>query len=85
MSVLTLKAKRRDTGKKSARALRRDNAVPGVYYISGDEGLPISVDSLELRPVVYTSEMRIVSLEVDSDEARPCILKDVTFDPITDR
>lgn len=86
MSTITIKAQRREVGKKYSRALRRAEMAPGVFYRGGEEGIPIAIGTLDLRPIVYTSETHVVALDIEGeDEARDCVLKDIVFDPVTDK
>ena len=45
----------------------------------------LSVSELAIRPIVYTAEMNLVNLKVGKNEEVKSILKDIQFDPITDR
>jgi large subunit ribosomal protein L25 len=85
MSEVILKATKRQPGRSAAKQLRRSGKVPGVYYANNQTPVHFSVETLDLRSVVYTSEAKIVKLEVDGDKGLSCILKDVTFDPVTDK
>lgn len=87
MSEITLKVEKRGAFKRSiSRSMRTAGFVPGVYYIHGGENIAIKATELSLRPVVFTTESNLISLEVEGD-AKPysCILKAVQFDPITSR
>ncbi len=84
MSQIILAAEPRVPGQTAAKALRRDGRTPGVYYAKGQDPVHFSVQTLSLRPVVYTAEAKTVSLEVGG-KALHCILKEVTFDPVTDK
>lgn len=85
MQEITLNAKTRDTGKKGAKAARNDGYVTGVYYIKGQDNISIKVKPIDLRPIVYTALTKIVSLNVEGhSEPYQCVLKDVSFDPVTD-
>lgn len=86
MGAIPLQVKTRKTGKKESKRLRREELVPGVFYFRGEESMPIVAEPLSMRPVVYTSAMKIIELELEGEnEIRECILKDITFDPITDK
>lgn len=85
MSQIILKATKRQTGRSASKQLRRLGKVPGVYYSNSHEPVHFSVEALDLRSIVYTAEAKVVNLLVDDDKGLPCILKDVTFDPITDK
>jgi large subunit ribosomal protein L25 len=85
MKEITLNAKPRETGKKGAKAARNQGFVTGVYYVKGEENIPLMVKPLDLRPIVYTAQTRIVQLNVEGhNESMQCVLKDVSFDPVTD-
>lgn len=85
MSEIALKAQKRGTGKKAAKAVRNSGLVTGVYYRNGFEPIPIAVHPLNMRPIVYTSAANIINLEIEgSDAPLSCMLKDITFDPVTD-
>lgn len=83
MSTLVIKASKRHPGRKEAKAARRNGSVPGVAYAKNFDPVHFSVQALTLRPVVYTSEAKLIQLDVDGT-TMDCVLKDVTFDPITD-
>lgn len=85
MSDIVINAQRRDTGKKAAKAVRRNGLIPGVFYVNGKEPISIATTFLSLRSVVYTSETHVIHLKVDGGDSFDCILKDITFDPVTDQ
>jgi large subunit ribosomal protein L25 len=87
MAEIILKAERRTDFKKSiSNQMRKAGFIPGIYYSFGEEPISIKVNELALRPLVFTSESNIVSLQVEG-ENKPlsCILKDTQFEPITGR
>lgn len=86
MSEISIKAKKRILSTKGAvNKLRRNGEVPGIFYSKGIEPIPISVQELSLNPLVYTSETHIVNLEIENDETKKSILKNIQFDPVTDK
>src|SRR5512133_2845639 len=85
MSEVLLQAHRREPGRSNARALRRQSVVPGIYYSHGEEPIPIAAGELALRPLIYTTESHLVRLRLEEGLERTCVVKDVVFDPITDR
>lgn len=85
MSEVVLSAEvRKETGKKVNR-LRYDEKIPGVYYSRGEKNINVTVTPLALKPLVYTSDTHLINLKLDNGETKTCILRDVQFDPITDR
>lgn len=84
MEAITIKAQKREVGKQAARQVRREGNVPCVLYGSHTEPVSFQVPELALKPLIFTSEMHLVRVELGSD-AWECIMKDVDFHPVTDR
>ena len=84
MSEVVLNAEERTISGKKSKRVRREGKIPGVYYAHGEKNIPIQVQSLSLNPLIYTSEARVIDLRL-KDDSRKAILRDVQFDPITDR
>ncbi|MCU7494879.1 MAG: 50S ribosomal protein L25 [Ignavibacteria bacterium] len=86
MAEITLNANERQKSNKGAnKQLRRQGVVPGVFYSKGQEPVLIEVPELALKSLIYTSEAHIVSLKVGDRDSLTCVLKDVQFDPVTDK
>ncbi len=85
MTEIILNAEVRKTGKSASNQLRRSGKIPGIYYAPGDEPLPIAVKESELKNLIYTTETHIIRLKLGDGKEFQCILKDVEFDPVTDK
>lgn len=86
MAEKILKAKKREISTKGAiNQLRRDGFVPGIYYSKGHDEIVFSVEEVALNKFVFTSETNVIQLTIEGDEPLTCIIKDVQFDPVTDR
>ncbi|MGA9117298.1 MAG: 50S ribosomal protein L25 [Bacteroidota bacterium] len=85
MAEIALSAERRTVIGKGMGRIRREDLIPGVFYTRGEENIPIQVPATSLRPVVYTSEAHIIVLQLGDGTSRRCILRDVQYDPVTDR
>jgi large subunit ribosomal protein L25 len=86
MSEITIKARRRTLSTKGAiTQLRKNGDVPGIFYTKDVDPIPLALPELSLKPLVYTSETHIVNLQIDETEEKKAILKNIQFDPITDR
>ncbi len=85
MTEIVLNAEIRKTGKSASNQLRRSGKIPGIYYAPGDEPLPIAVKESELRKLIYTTEAHVVRLKLDDGKEFQCILKEVEFDPVSDK
>ena len=87
MAEVTLKAEKRNKIKKSlSKQMRKEGNVPGIFYGHEAGNIPIMINELTLRPVIFTSESHIINLEI-AGESTPysCILKDVQMDPLKNR
>ena len=84
MDTLTLDVASRDLGKKATKAVRNAGRVPCVLYGHSTPPVHFSVEQLDLRPLIFTTENYLVAVEVDG-EAYEAILKEVTFHPVTDQ
>ncbi|MEW6196456.1 MAG: 50S ribosomal protein L25 [Bacteroidota bacterium] len=86
MSEISIQAKRRTVNTKgTVKGLRREGKLPGIFYVKGEEPIPITVDEKALKPLVYTSKTHIIDLKIDDTDVKKSILKDVQFDPLTDK
>jgi len=86
MAELTLKAEKREVSTQAAlKQLRKDAKIPGIYYTSDSAPLPISVEEKELNKFVYTKEAHIALFEVEGLKPARAIVKEVQFDPLTDK
>ncbi|MBM4159312.1 MAG: 50S ribosomal protein L25 [Ignavibacteria bacterium] len=87
MSEVSIKAEKRTEFKKSiSRQNRNKGYIPGIFYGVDEENIPILVSELSLRPIIYSTESRIINLQIEGiDKKFSCILKDVQYDPIKDK
>ncbi|MCH8170477.1 MAG: 50S ribosomal protein L25, partial [Bacteroidetes bacterium] len=86
MENVILVANLRETINKAARnKIRKEGRVPGVYYSKYDNPIAFDVDEKDIGPLVFTSSRNIISLKVAGKEEHECFLKNVQFDPITDK
>jgi len=83
--ILVQGSKRALSTKGVVNQLRRDGNVPGIYYTKGVEPIPVYVSEKALKPIVFTSETHIINLKIGDGEELKSILKNVQFDPVTDR
>lgn len=85
MSEIAVTAEvRKDIGKK-AKQLLRQGKVPGIYYGHGQNNIPIAMVELTLQPLYKSSAANVINLTLDDGSKHTCILRDVQFDPVTDR
>ena len=86
MEKTKLKAyERKDFTKSAIKKIRNDGQIPGVFYLKNNKPIHINVLDKVINPLVFTSKTHLISLELDGHEEYECIIKDVQFDPVTDR
>ncbi len=85
MAEITINADVRTVHGKHVAALRRNGVVPGVYYAQGEQPVALQLAELELRPLYRTSHTNIIHLQLSDGAKKVCVLREVQFDPITDR
>ena len=85
MSEFVLEAEIRELTGKRAKLTRLAGMVPGVFYAREEKTLNIQVPKPVLDPLVFTSETHVIDLRLKDGSSRKCILRDVQFDPVTDR
>lgn len=87
MSLQTLNAtKREDLANTSTKSNRKQGNIPGIFYYKGTPSIPIYVKDTNLKPFIYTSEVNIINLVIEGTSTPyNCILKDIQFDPISDK
>ena len=86
MAEIILKGQKREKSTKGAlNSLRKEGFVPGVVYTKGGEALSFILDEIALNKVIFTTETHVVNLQVEGVEPRLCIVKDIQFDPVTDK
>lgn len=81
MEQIVLTAERRDAGKNSAKASRKQGKVPGVFYGFGQENMTIQFDSLSLVKFLQ-SEHTLVTFTLDGKEYKS-LIRDFDKDPVT--
>ncbi|MHB1687101.1 MAG: 50S ribosomal protein L25 [Ignavibacteriaceae bacterium] len=86
MEKVVLKANLRNSISKASRSsIRKNGRVPGIFYSKHDQPVAIDVTEKSIKPLVFTSETHLISLEVEGHENHECVIKDIQFDPVTDR
>jgi large subunit ribosomal protein L25 len=86
MEKVVLEAKKREkTDKASRSALRKAGRVPAIFYSKHHEPLAVDISERALHPLVFTSKTHLISLNVGEAENLDCIIKDVQFDPVTEK
>jgi large subunit ribosomal protein L25 len=85
MSEITLTAEVRTEIGKRSRSLRASGKIPGIYYGHGKKNIPVTMNELTLRPLYKTSATHVINLKLSDGSTHTCILRDVQFDPVTDK
>jgi len=87
MATMNLSAhKREDLSNTTTKSQRVKGNIPGVFYFKNSPAIPITVKDTALHPFIYTSEVRLINLQIEgAGKSQNCILKDVQFDPVSDK
>ncbi len=85
MREITLPAEIRTQVAHGLYDMRKQGNVPGVYYVVGEQNIPIAVSEKNLKPVVYTKETQIINLKLNDGNEKKCILRDVQYDALTEK
>jgi len=87
MATMNLSAQKRDDlGNSTTKTARKKGFIPGVFYFKNSPAVAISVKETALNPFVYTSEVRIINLQIEGiEKSQNCILKEIQFDPVSDK
>jgi large subunit ribosomal protein L25 len=85
MAEIVLNGEIRKVVRSKVKGLRKEGKIPGIFYSRGEQNVTIAVAEAALKPLIYTSEAHIVNLKLDNGVQHNCILRDIQFDPVTDR
>jgi large subunit ribosomal protein L25 len=84
MEKIEIKAeKRKETGKKATKQLRKEEKVPCVLY-GGSEIIHFTAEEKAFKKLIYTPKAFLVDLFLDGKEHK-AVMQDVNFHPVTDR
>lgn len=86
MDVIKLNGNARtDISKSGNKKLRSAGKIPGVLYHKGDSNVHFSVSNSEMLPVIHGGQAHVIELSIDGGKTVNALLKDLQFDPVTDR
>jgi len=85
MSEIAVSAEIRKEVGKQAKQLLRVGKVPGIYYGHGQKNIPVAMGELTLKPLYRSSAAAVINLTLDDGSKHMCVLRDVQFDPVSDR
>jgi large subunit ribosomal protein L25 len=75
-------ARREPEGSRSTRRLRRSGEVPGVVYGGGQDPIPFSVNSRQLRHALADAGA-VLDLQLDGAHGEPVVLKELVRHPVS--
>lgn len=86
MEKVNLEATVRESRTKADRnSLRKSGRIPGVFYSKYNDTIAFEASDKEVNPLIFTSKTHLISLNIKGHEEYECVIKDVQFDPITDK
>lgn len=74
---------RTESGKKGAKALRRAEEIPAVYYYHGQDSIPLSIDKKNFL-ASYKSDAQVITLNIKKGKKLPSIIRDIQWDPVSE-
>ena len=84
MESIALKASlREETGKKSLRSIRAQEAVPCVLYGNG-KNVNFFASEADFKHIIYTPNVYIVNINIDGAKHN-AVIKELQFHPVTDK
>lgn len=86
MEKVVIEAQKRVKIDKASRsALRKEGKVPAIFYSKHHEPLPVQFSERAIFPYVFTAKTSLITLNVEGHEELDCIIKDVQFDPVSEK
>lgn len=84
MKTIAISGSRRENvGKRDAKELRYEGKVPAVLY-GGKEQVHFAVSVPDLKPLIYSSDVHFVEINVDGVSTK-AIIKDAQFHPLNEQ
>lgn len=85
MSENLLQAEIREVaGKESAKKLRKQGKIPGIFYTHGEAPVPIVLDEQDSMKLL-TSETGLFDFQIGKKRKRKAIIKEVQTDPLSQK
>ena len=81
MNDNVLNAQERSIGKSEIKHVRKQKLVPGIFYVSQEQSIPIALAELELNKLLAHKPALIV-LKMPDGNDRECVVRDVQRDPL---
>jgi len=86
MEKVVIEAQKRVKIDKASRsALRKEGKVPAIFYSKHHEPMPVQFSERSIHPYVFTAKTSLITLNVEGNEELDCIIKDVQFDPVSEK
>lgn len=84
MKTIQIKgAIRADFGKKGSKDVRREGRIPVIIYGGDAEPIHFSVDSRDIKPLLYTPNSYIVEFDIEGKK-EVAVMRDVQYHPVKD-
>lgn len=84
MSIADLNVEFRDnTGHRTAKSLRRQGKIPGIFYYHNEKSIPLSLNEKEFQRLIQ-KEINIFNVIFSDGKNRKSIIREIQRDPVTD-
>ncbi len=77
-------ATRSGKGKGTARKLRVQEKIPGVFYFGAGVNIPLTIDFSAFRDILKKNP-NLINLEIEGEEPHECIIREIQRDPVDSR
>lgn len=82
MAELKLNVHKRDIkGSNAVRKMRYENKIPGIYYIHGEENIPVYIERTDLQSI-WGHESALLNAVFSDGDSKKCIIRDIQYDPV---
>jgi len=82
MAELKLNVHKRNVkGSNAVRKMRYEDKIPGIYYIHGEDNIPVYIERTDLQSI-WGHESALLNAVFGDGDSKKCIIRDIQYDPV---
>jgi large subunit ribosomal protein L25 len=81
MNDNVLHVQERRSGKREVKSIRKQKMVPGIFYTSKEQSLPITITELDLKKTL-ARKTALITLQMPDGKERECVVREIQRDPV---
>jgi large subunit ribosomal protein L25 len=81
MNEGVLHAKEREIGKSKTKQVRKQKMIPGIFYVTREQAVPIAFEELELKKTL-SEDSALIRLMMPDGQERECVVREIQRDPV---